>query len=58
MPNDTTGSKPRLIVHDTNVCWLFPDGSHRGVTQADVDQVNRLLDYARTMQMTVVINGQ
>lgn len=49
---------PRLIVQDTNACWLFADGSHRGITQADADQVNWLLDYARGMEMEVEINGQ
>jgi hypothetical protein len=49
---------PRLIVSDGNACWLFPDGSHRGVTQGDADTINWLLNYARQMQMEVRINGQ
>lgn len=58
MTTDNTAAKPRLIVNDTRVCWLFPDGSHRGVTQRDVDQVNRLLSCAEGLQMEVNIRGQ
>lgn len=50
--------KPRLIVHDTNVCWRFPDGSHRGVTQSDVWEINILLDRADRDGIDVRINGQ
>lgn len=32
----------RLIVREGDVCWLYPDGSHRCVTQADADELNRL----------------
>lgn len=56
MPNETT--KPRLIVDDTRVCWLFPDGSHRGVTKGDADQINWLIDYAVSTGVGVKINGQ
>lgn len=58
MPADQTAVKPRLIVNDTRVCWLFPDGSHRGVTQHDVDQVNGLLSCAEGLQVEVNIRGQ
>lgn len=42
MPSEA--AKPRLIVDDTRVCWLFPDGSHRGVTKGDADQITTLLN--------------
>jgi hypothetical protein len=38
----TTATERRLIVRDGDVCWLYSDGSHRCVTQADVDELNRL----------------
>jgi hypothetical protein len=39
-PKPTT--ERRLIVRESDVCWLYPDGSHRCVTQGDVDELNRL----------------
>lgn len=32
----------RLTVRESDVCWLYPDGSHRCVTQGDVDELNTL----------------
>lgn len=41
----TTTADRKLIVDDGRVCWLYPDGSHRCVTQADVDELNGLAEY-------------
>lgn len=40
--DQTKPADRRLIVREGDVCWLYPDGSHRCVTQADVDELNRL----------------
>jgi hypothetical protein len=49
---------PVLIVDDTRVCWLFPDGSHRGVTEADVKTLNDVIEFAFTIGQPVKIDGQ
>lgn len=35
-------SERQLIVNDGRIYWLFPDGSHRGVTAADATTINAL----------------
>ena len=32
----------KLIENDGRVCWLYPDGSHRGISPQDVSEINAM----------------
>ena len=38
--DDKAGMGRKLITRDGDACWLYPDGSHRGISQADCDLIN------------------
>lgn len=51
MSNHKTTNRPRLVEHNTLLCWLFPDGSYRTVTESDVEKLNRIIDHLHGLQI-------